>query len=103
MSNAFSEFNLETLLATWNDDFHLKRHDGEIRGIEFSKKYIVHTKAADTNKFIMNVTRLYKFMTFKKEGNIITLSVSVKPETMMDFLGFYENLKSEEKLIQTET
>ncbi|KQN97016.1 hypothetical protein [Paenibacillus sp. Leaf72] len=100
--NGFSEEHLTNLLEKWQDDYRLKKHDGEIRGIEMTKKYIVSNNATDANKFVINVTRLYKFITCEKDGDTITLSVSVKPDTMNEFLNFCTNLKIEEaKLISS--
>ncbi|KGP77794.1 MULTISPECIES: hypothetical protein [Paenibacillus] len=96
MGKNFSEQNLETLLSSWDSDYKLKTHDGEIRSIEMTKRYDV-SALEKADQFIINISRMYNYLTIGKEGGEITLTINVKPETSDSFLKFCRDLKVEEK------
>lgn len=94
---AFTPKHLQNLLNEWESDYKLKTHDGEIRSIEMTKSYEVSGPITTANTFIINVCRMYKYMTVSKQGSTITLSISVKPETVDDFLAFCNKLQLQEQ------
>lgn len=94
---AFTTQHLQNLLDVWKSDYKLKTHDGEIRSIEMTKSYEVSGPITTANTFIINVCRMYKYMTVSKQGDTITLSISVKPETVNDFLAFCNELQLQEQ------
>lgn len=101
MSKAFNEADLLELLEQWNGDFLLKNHDGEIRGLEVTRKYTIENSGARTvNQFILKITRMYRFLIWKRLDNEIILTIHVKPESKEEFLNFCEELPLEEKTLR---
>jgi len=99
MSKVFTEDDLLELLTQWDGNYLLKRHDGEIRGLEMTKKYTVSNDSQTINQFILKITRKYRFLICEKSDNVVVLTIHVRPDSKEEFLAFCQELQGEEKAL----
>jgi hypothetical protein len=99
MSKSFTEEDLRELLSQWNGDFLLKKHDGEIRGVELTKKYTISKASDNVNEFILKITRKYRFLICEKLEHVVVLTIHVRPDSKEEFLSFCQELPGDEQIL----
>jgi hypothetical protein len=87
----FTEQDLIDVISLWDGRYSVKKHQGYIETITFTKEY--HLAKDEHQKISTEIMRLRDFVTIEGDSNRLVISLNVKASEIHEFKNFCRMLK----------